>query len=213
MRQIQAEAESNAPLREWIERLGLGGSEPLFHKLRIDAGWETAVEAVLRERLHALQSGSISSSLSHRPPTKAALFEAGSAHAESPTQFAPLATKVHVVDASIGGALADWMSGVYVVDGTPEASTRARLAAGQVLVNRDGDQFTRHTISFHAPDRADAGILARQAEIESLEARCAGLGGSLEAAQKAHEQAENVRNERETGLEEARLEIGRHEKA
>ena len=99
------------------------------------------------------------------------------------------------------------------VEGTPDAATRAQLAAGQVLVNREGDQFTRHTISFHAPDRADAGILARQAEIESLEERCAGLGRSLESAQRAHEQAENARLEREAALEEARLEIGTHEKA
>ena len=211
LQQIQAEAESNAPLRDWIERLGLGGTEPLFHKLRIDAGWETAVEAVLRERLHALQSASLSTH--ERPPTKAALFEAGSGHAESTTRHAPLGSKVHVLDSSIAGALSDWLAGVYVVDGTPEAATRAELAPGQVLVNRDGDQFTRHTISFHAPDRADAGILARQAEIESLDARCAEFGRSLESAQRAHEQAENARLEREVALEEARLEIAKHEKA
>ncbi len=211
LRQIQAQAESNAPLREWIERLGLGGSEPLFHKLRIDAGWETAVEAVLRERLHALQASSLTAN--ERPPTKAALFEPGGSHAEGATRLTPLGSKVHVLDGSIGGALSDWLASVYVVDGTPDAATRGELAAGQVLVNREGDQFTRHTISFHAPDRADAGILARQAEIEALEARCAGLGRSLESVQKAHEQAENIRFEREAALEESRLEIGRHEKA
>jgi chromosome segregation protein len=211
LRQIQAEAESNAPLREWIERLGLGGSEPLFHKLRIDAGWETAVEAVLRERLHALQSSSFLTSA--RPPTKAALFEAGTGEPEHATERTPLAAKVHVLDATIGGALADWLAGVSVVDGTPDAAMRAQLAPGQVLVNREGDQFTRHTISFHAPDRADAGILARQAEIETLEGRCAGLGASLETAQRAHEQAEGERLEREAALEEARLRIAQHEKA
>ncbi|HYY59873.1 MAG TPA: AAA family ATPase, partial [Burkholderiales bacterium] len=58
LRQIQAEAQDNAPLREWLERQGLGRAAQLWQKLRIDAGWETAVEAVLRERLHALQSGS-----------------------------------------------------------------------------------------------------------------------------------------------------------
>jgi len=37
---------------------------------------------------------------------------------------------------------------------------RAALPAGGVLVNREGDQFTRHTVSFHAPDPVDAGLLA-----------------------------------------------------
>ncbi len=208
LRQIQAEAESNAALREWIERLGLGGSEPLFHKLRIDAGWETAVEAVLRERLHALQSDSFGAG--QRPPTKAALFEAGEGPAETATG---LAAKVHVLDRSIAGALADWLAGVQVVEGTPDAAARAGLAPGHVLVNREGDQFTRYTISFHAPDRADAGILARQAEIESLETRCGELGRGLDSAQRLHEQAEAARVEREAALEAARVEIAGHEKA
>src|SRR5256714_7327988 len=56
LRQIQAETENNVPLREWLERQGLGAAARLWQKLRIDAGWETAVEAGLRERLHAPQS-------------------------------------------------------------------------------------------------------------------------------------------------------------
>src|SRR5690606_33707431 len=46
LRQIQAAAEENAPLRDWLDRHGLGAVPRLFQKLRIDAGWETAVEAV-----------------------------------------------------------------------------------------------------------------------------------------------------------------------
>ena len=33
--------------------------------------------------------------------------------------------------------------------------------AGAMLVDREGHQYTRHTIGFHAPDQADAGLLAR----------------------------------------------------
>src|SRR5689334_6091537 len=75
LRQIQADAQNNAPLREWLERHGLAEAAQLWQKLRIDAGWETAVEAVLRERLHALQSGSVDTAFSERPPAKASLFE------------------------------------------------------------------------------------------------------------------------------------------
>jgi chromosome segregation protein len=51
LRQIQAETENDVPLREWLDRHGLGGLPRLWQKMRIDSGWETAVEAVLRERL------------------------------------------------------------------------------------------------------------------------------------------------------------------
>src|SRR5260221_387728 len=125
----------------------------------------------------------------------------------------PLAAKVHALDDSIRGALADWLSGVFVTDGRPDAQARAALPAGAVLVNREGDQFTRHTVSFHAPDPADAGLLARKAKIEALGERCAGLARRLEAAQRAVETAESERLERETALEESRLELGRQEKA
>jgi chromosome segregation protein len=213
LRQIQAQAESNAPLREWIERQGLGSAAQLWQKLRIDAGWETAVEAVLRERLHALQSGAIATRFGERPPVKACLFEAARDTSAAQVHGAPLAQKVHVLDDAIRGALADWLAEVHTVEGIPDAATRAALAPGAVLVNRDGDQFTRYTLSFHAPDPADAGLLARQAEIEGLEIRCSGLSRKLESAQRELQRAEAARLEREAAVEEARLEIGRHEKA
>ena len=212
LRQIQAETENNVPLREWLERQGLGAAARLWQKLRIDAGWETAVEAVLRERLHALQADGLDRELAERPPAKASIFQAGHADPAAP-EGVPLATKVHVLDDAVGGALADWLASVFAIEGTPDAATRAGLSAGAVLVNRAGDQFTRHTISYHAPDAVDAGLLARQAEIEALEARCAELGRQLAAAGRALESAEGERLEREAALDEARLEIARQEQA
>jgi chromosome segregation protein len=213
LRQIQADVENNAPLREWIQRQGLGSAAQLWQKLRIDAGWETAVEAVLRERLHALLSGSIDTGFAERPPAKASLFEAARDAGSAPVAGLPLASKVHALDDGIRGALADWLAQVYVIEGRPDQAARARLSAGAVLVNRDGDQFTRHTASLHAPDAADAGLLARQAEIETLEERCRELGAQLEARQRELERAEGERIEREATLEEARQEIARQEKA
>ncbi|HZS65741.1 MAG TPA: chromosome segregation protein SMC [Burkholderiales bacterium] len=213
LRQIQADAQNNAPLREWLERHGLGSAAQLWQQLRIDAGWETAVEAVLRERLHALRSDSIETSFSARPPAKASLFEASLDASTAPAAGVPLAAKVHPLDDSVRGALADWLTGVFVCEGSPSATARASLPAGAVLVNRDGDQFTRHTVSLHAPDPADAGLLARQAEIEALEVRCAKLAAQLNDAQRNHEQAETERSEREAALEQNRDEIARHEQA
>ena len=213
LRQIQSEVENNVPLRQWLEHQGFGTASRLWQKLRIDAGWETAVEAVLRERLHALQATSLDAAFTGRPPAKASIFVPGAAAAPPTHAGTPLAAKVHPLDDTIGGALGDWLAGVYAIEGRPDAATRAALPAGAVLVNRDGDQFTRHTVSLHAPDAADAGMLARQAEIESLEGRCAELARQLESAQRALERAENERTEREAALEEARGEIGRQEQA
>ena len=211
LRQIQADTENNAPLRDWLDRHAFGGLPRLFQKLRIDPGWEAAVEAVLRERLHALEASGIDRLPSEMPPAKASLFERGAAPATAPVAgLTPLATHVRATDPAVSGALADWLADVYAVEGQP---SRESLRPGMVLVNREGHQFTRHTISFHAPDAVDAGLLAREAEIETTEARCKELEKGRQAAEGALQAAESRASERSEALEAARAEISRVEKA
>jgi chromosome segregation protein len=215
LRQIQATAEDNAPLREWLQRHHLEDLPRLWQKLRIEPGWETAVESALRERLHALEltdAARLTHVLGDQPPTRASIFEHG-VRGELPAAVGlPLSAKVHATDAAIAGALADWLAGFLAVEGTPEPRMREALLPGTILVNRDGHQFTRHTVSFHAPDQADAGLLARQAEIEALEKRCTDLEARLAVAAEELQRAEAQAQERNATLDEARLAISERQK-
>jgi chromosome segregation protein len=221
LRQIQAAAEDNAPLQEWLARHGLAHAARFWQKLRIDHGWETAVESVLRERLHALEltdAARLSAALADRPPVKASIFghgmrDHGARPVTPPAAGLPLSAKIHATDPAIAGALADWLTGVVAVEGTPDPRMREALPAGVVMVNREGHQFTRHTVSFHAPDPADAGILVRQAEIEELEKRCAQLSERLAATQDAAQRHESELNVRNDSLEQARLQISARQSA
>ena len=207
LRQIQQAAGDDASLREWQQRHGLGSVQHLWQKLKIDQGWETAVESVLRERLHALEVGDASRAaqlLSDRPPVRASIFEHGGRGTPPAAAGLPLAAKIHAADPGVAGALADWLSGVAAVEGTPDARMREALPPGAILVNREGHQFTRHTVTFHAPDPEQAGLLARQTEIEALELRCAALQARLEEARGALDQAEAEAAGRSGALEEAR---------
>ena len=205
LKQVQAAAEEEAPLHDWLERHQLAALPRLWQKIRIDHGWETAVESVLRERLHALELGDSGALDQDRPPVKASLFRpGGTTPVAAMPGLAPLQDKVHVIDARIAGALADWFAGVYASDGVPDAAQRAALPVGALLVNREGDQFTRYTVSFHAPDPADAGILARQAEIEELEERCKSLAQRAAAATAEAARVEAQLAERGAALELAR---------
>ena len=214
LKQVQAAAEEEAPLHEWLARHQLAALPHFWQKIRIDPGWETAVESVLRERLHAHEMGDSSALGTDRPPVKASLFSPGSAVAVAtlpgpalPIQT-PLRDKVHAIDDRLGGALADWFAGVYAVEGRPTAQQRAAIPAGALLVNREGDQFTRHTLSFHAPDSVDAGILARQSEIESLEERCRGLAQRAAAVAAEAKRIEGRLAEHTLALEQARDAVG-----
>jgi chromosome segregation protein len=216
LRQIQADAEDSAPLREWVERHGLGSVSRLWQKLRIDQGWETAVESVLRERLHALEitdDARFAAVLADRPPVRASIFDNGPRGTAPAAAGLPLSAKIHAADPVVSGALADWLAGVLAVEGTPDRKVRDALAAGTVLVNREGHQFTRHTVSFHAPDPADAGLLARQVEIEELDRRCASLSKNLQDAKSGLEKTESETSERNAALEQARLGVTGRQKA
>jgi len=217
LRQVQAAAGNDAKLREWQGRHGLGSLPRLWQKLRIEHGWEAAVESVLRERLHAVEvneADRLSALLSDHPSAKAAVFGRGEARqAEAPAGLVSLATKVQATEPALSGALADWLQGVFVTDGAPSASLRAALPAGGVLVNRAGDQFTPHTVSFHAPDAGDAGVLSRQAEIEELDRRAAGLESQLAAQKDSLEKADAALSERNAALEQARTDVTDRQKA
>jgi len=217
LRHIQAAAEDNAPLREWLERHGLEALPRFWQNLRIAPGWETAVESVLRERLHALElsdADRLQSALTDRPPAKASVFARGNAGAAPlGPGFEPLAAKIQAVDPAVSGALADWLAGAYAAETTPDAAARAALLPGAMLVERNGDQFTRHTVSFHAPEPADAGLLARQAEIEALDRSCRELQQKVGAAQEAQRALVSQAAERSEALEHARLVISERQKA
>jgi chromosome segregation protein len=215
LRQIQAAIEDNAPLHAWLEKHGLSANPRLWQKLRIEHGWEVAVEAVLRERLHALEvaeGAHLAAILSDCPPVKASVFRpAVAADAIAAQGYIPLASQVHAIDQSVAGAIEDWFGGVFVVEGEPSEEIRQALPPGAVLVNRDGHRFTRHTVSFHAPDPEDAGLLARQAEIEALEERLPGLGTAVAEANAQKEQTDTELTERQAALEEARETIATHQ--
>jgi chromosome segregation protein len=59
-------------------------------------------------------------------------------------------------------------------------------------------------VAFHAPDPADAGLLARQAEIEALQARVGDLAAGLAEARRKSEQALAALEARQAELEAAR---------
>jgi chromosome segregation protein len=216
LRQIQAAAEENAPLREWFDRHGLGGLPPLWQKLRIDHGWESAAESVLRERLHALEladPGVLAAVIADRPPSKASVFRPAGGERAPAAQFETLASKIHAADPAVGGALSDWLAGVFLAQEPPSVELRAALPPAGMFVTREGHQFTRHTVSLHAPEAEDTGLLARQAEIEELERRLDEMRAGLAVAQKDLDDCEAQLAGRNAALEEARLEISARQKA
>jgi chromosome segregation protein len=210
LRQIQDRVEENGQIQDWLARHALASLPRLWQKITVEPGWEAALESVLRERLHALElddPDTLQRLLDDPPPAKVSVFSRGGA-ASTPAlaDHRPLAELVRANDPGLRPLIEDWLAGYYAADGVPRLMTRLALPAGVVLVNSAGHQFRRLSVTFHAPDAADTGILARQREIEALAAESEAMAGQVEAARHAQAEVEST-------LAEHRVAMGRERDA
>ncbi|MDY0973600.1 chromosome segregation protein SMC [Massilia sp. CFBP9012] len=172
LRQMQERVQTQGKVQPWLEKHELAGLPRLWQKLDVDPGWETALEAVLRERSGALEVSNIDwakAFVLDAPPARLALYapQAGG-HAAAPDGLKPFSSLLRVNDAGVRGVLEDWLHGVYVaVDAAQAFAERARLPHGAAFVTREGHMVTRSSVRFHAPDAEQDGMLARQHEIEN----------------------------------------------
>jgi chromosome segregation protein len=171
LQRIQSQVEENGRIQAWLDRHQLGSKPRLWQRIRVEAGWETAVESALRERLHAMETSDpeLLQLLDDPPPARVSAFTpGGEARLSRESGLKPLADYVTAVEPAAAGVVSGWLASFYAIEGTPRLMARMELSPHAILVNREGHQFSRYGVSFHAPDPADTGILARQREIESL---------------------------------------------
>ncbi len=195
LQHIQEQVEEGSEVNAWLAKHGLQRLGRLWQKITVEPGWETAVESVLRERLHALEVAgpqAFGALLDDPPPAKVSVFTpgaAGQAVADRPG-LRPLASFVRFTDATARPLVADWLAGCFAVEGVPSIAARTALPPGTILVNREGHQFTRYAVSFHGPDSVEAGLLARQREIEGLSEALRGFEERTQEARDVHASAE-----------------------
>ncbi len=199
LEQLQQQIDQDKNLKAWLAKHQLEHAPRLWQAIRIEAGWEDALEAVLRERLNALAVAHLDDTAqwSEVPPAKLAVFAAdGSrAAANSHAGFTPLAQYVQCQDAQAAPVVEDWLSGVYAVPSLAEAlSQRSSLPAGAWLVTPQGHLVGAHSVLFHAPDSQVHGVLARQREIEKLQQEAQQLTVAVEQGKRQVQQAEQNYN-------------------
>ena len=85
----------------------------------------------------------------------------------------------------------DWLEGVYTAASLDDAlAARSQLTHGEVIMSREGHAVSLHAVSFYAPDSEQAGMLARQQEIENLERQHRAQGLIADEARSANVRAE-----------------------
>ncbi len=174
LRALQEKLQTEGKLKPWLAKHGLDGLQGLWTKIHIEPGWETALEAALRERMGALAVGrleTVRAFAADAPPAKLAFYTAPQAAIPNTHQtLARLSDLLHLHDAGLKALLTDWLEGVYTAANIDDAlAARGKLTHGEVIMTREGHAVSQHAVSFYAPDTEQAGMLARAQEIENLE--------------------------------------------
>lgn len=171
---MQRQLDNDKPLQEWLKRHHLDQLPRLWQSIRIESGWENALEAVLRERLNALALPALGDALGSAPPARLALFENGagrdlSRQIEINSNLQRLLTYVECQDHRVLPALHEWLANIFAVEDVATAyRRREELPVGGWFVTPEGHLIGLHSVLFHAPDGQLHGVLTRQREIEQL---------------------------------------------
>ena len=186
--QLQSRVGQGGDLSAWLADLGLQDAEPLWHGLQVDAGWETAVEAVLRERLLAVPANldALQLALAAPPPATVALALCREAATATPVVDG-LRAKVRCSDARWNSVLDEWLADVRVVDGDD-----ALLSASGWRVNRAGHLATPAGLILYTPDAKTHGVIERQREIDELAVQIGTLEDAEMLAREAQAEAEQA---------------------
>ena len=158
----QAALDPGSGTLDWLRAQGLEQRPRLAEGLRVEPGWELAVETVLGADLHAVLVDDLAGlDLTGFEQGELRLLEA----AGTGKRLAG-----SLLDKVQGGVdLAPWLGQIKPVESLEQAlSLRGQLADGQSLISRDGYWVGRHFLRVSRGNDAQGGVLARGQELEQL---------------------------------------------
>lgn len=199
LRALQDDIQKKSALQPWLEKHDLADSQRLWQVLHVEPGWEAALDAVLMERMTALEVSGLATAthfVHDAPPARLAFYQLSHVPGEAGIPVAGarrLLDLLRTDQTELRPLLAVWLQDVYACATMNDAvALSEHLPPGGQCVLPEGHVVDRHSVRFYAPDSEQAGMLARQQEIENvareLQARqliAEGEQGRLEQAEQA----------------------------
>ena len=207
LRELQAAAlgKYDEALNAWLAQRGLRDAPRLAKLVKVEPGWEKAVERVLGMDLGAVCAQGLDDLATElaQLATSDAVFYDTTAHGDA----APKSTRACLTDklqsqVDLSGVL--W--GVYLAESLSEAlALRAELAPHESVVTREGVWLGKNWMALPETKGARAGMLARERDLENLAREIAAAADEI-AAQEAQLAA---LQQRVQALESERAELRR----
>ena len=160
----QAALDPGTGTAEWLRDHQLSERPRLAEGLRVEAGWELAVETVLGADLNAVLVDDFKGlDLAGFSQGDLRLVSAGADVTRIPGSL------LDRVETQVD--LTHWLGQVKPVETLDDAlSLRGQLSAGQSLISRDGYWVGRDFLRVRRASEAESGVLARGQELQRLEA-------------------------------------------
>ncbi|AVX13229.1 chromosome segregation protein SMC [Stutzerimonas stutzeri] len=158
----QAAMEPGKGVAEWLREEGLEQRPRLADGLRVEPGWELAVETVLGADLQAVL-------LDDFAEVEFAGFQQGALNLVSAPRGGDRrpGSLLERVESALD--LSPWLGHVRPVESLEHAlAERPSLAEGESLVSRDGYWVGRHFLRVRRTSEAESGVLARGQELQRL---------------------------------------------
>ncbi|MGK4360847.1 chromosome segregation protein SMC [Ectopseudomonas chengduensis] len=159
----QAALDPGQGAGEWLREQNLLQRPRLAEGLRVEAGWELAVETVLGADLQAVL-------LDDFAGLDFAALEQGELRLASPAKGGARRAGSLLDKVESSHDLSPWLAGVRPVESLEQAlAARGQLADGESLISRDGYWVGWHFLRVRRAAEADSGVLARGQELERLQ--------------------------------------------
>ncbi|NDE46216.1 MAG: chromosome segregation protein SMC [Betaproteobacteria bacterium] len=204
--QLEARLSDESKMRPWLQAKGWQDNERFWQGIRVEAGWEAAVEAALRERLEGIALPSMQSLETlavDAPPNKQVFFRGQLLPGQSPVKRGALETSnslsgfrsmrelLQCADEQRSALLDRWLEGAFVADDLASAlKSQSQIPLGQRLYTAQGHCIERDSVACHAADQAHEGRLARKRETEALQKNLRAQQLLLEQARQDAQAAE-----------------------
>ncbi|MGJ7510027.1 chromosome segregation protein SMC [Variovorax sp. GT1P44] len=174
LKALQEKVKTDGKLAPWLAKHGLESLQGLWSRIHVEQGWENALESALRERLGALEVSRLDMVRAFggdAPPAKLAFYSPPLAGVpQGATTMPRLSDLLRLSDAGQQALLAEWLHGCFTAETLEDAlAQRDKLQPGEAIYVKSGHAVTAHSVSFYAQDSEQAGLLARQQEMENLE--------------------------------------------
>ncbi|MCO7554727.1 chromosome segregation protein SMC [Metapseudomonas otitidis] len=197
----QAALDPGAGTADWLREHGLDQRPRLAEGLRVEAGWELAVETVLGADLQAVQLDDFQGlDLGGFSQGDLRLVAAGQGGARIAGSL------LDKVESRLD--LAPWLGRVRPVESLDEAlAGRAALAADESLISRDGYWVGRNFLRVRRASEAESGLLARGQELERLHAERDEREATLERLDEALQTLRDQQRQQEETREQQRRQV------